>query len=128
MPINNKKKKQSKDYELLAESRGFRWLGPEVRTTKTLTTWECPKGHQWQAIYNNIQQGRDCPRCARRKMEVDYHLLAQKRNFQWLGPLVKSYIDPTKWKCQFGHEWMANYREILRGDNCPTCFNTEKKE
>lgn len=127
MPINNRKKKQPEDYELLAESRGFRWLGPEVRTTKTLTTWECPKGHQWQAIYNNIQQGRDCPHCARRKTEVDYHLLAQKRNFQWLGPFVTNYILPTKWKCQFGHEWLAGYREILRGDNCPTCSNTGER-
>lgn len=126
MPTKNRKKKQPEDYHLLATNRGFRWLGPEVRTTKTLTTWECPKGHQWRAIYNNIQQGRDCPFCARKKTDVDYHVLAQKRNFQWLGPFVKSYILPTRWRCELGHEWLANYREILRGDQCPVCLSTDE--
>jgi hypothetical protein len=121
MPSKDRKKKRPEDYHLLAESRGFRWLGPEVPTTKTLTTWECPRGHQWRAIYNNIQQGRDCPQCVRRKKPVDYHLLAKKRNFQWLGPPVASTITFTRWKCELGHEWEACYREILRGDNCPYC-------
>lgn len=126
MPTKNKKKKQPEDYEELAATRGFHWLGPEVRTTKTLTTWECPNGHQWQAIYNNIQQGRDCPYCARRKTEVDYHLLAQKRHIQWLGPFVTRYIIQTNWECQFGHKWLASYREILRGDKCPFCFDASE--
>ena len=128
MPTENKKKKQPEDYLLLAANRGFRWLGPEVRTTKTLTTWECPKGHQWRAIYNNIQQGRDCPFCARKKTAVDYQILAQKRNFQWLGPFVTNYILPTKWKCELGHEWLASYREILRGDCCPRCSDPSGNE
>lgn len=123
MPPKDHKKRLPDDYHTLAESRGFRWLGPEVRTTKTLTTWECPKGHQWKAIYNNIQQGRDCPFCARKKTEVDYQILAQKRNFQWLGPFSSNYVIPTKWKCELGHEWLASYREILRGDDCPSCSN-----
>ncbi len=129
MPTKNKKRKQPDDYHLLAANRGFRWLGPEVPTTKTLTTWECPKGHQWRAIYNNLQQGRDCPFCARKKTAIDYQLLAQKRDYEWLGPFVKKYVIPTKWKCQLGHEWLASYREILRGDLCPLCFSTfERKE
>ena len=117
MPPKNRKKKQPEDYHSLAESRGLRWLGPEVPTTKNLTTWECPKGHQWRAIYNNIQQGRNCPYCNRKKKPVDYQLLAKKRNFQWLGPAVASTIRPTRWQCEFGHEWEARYRDVLRGDN-----------
>ncbi|MCA9731182.1 DEAD/DEAH box helicase family protein [candidate division KSB1 bacterium] len=128
MPPKNRKKKTREDYHILAESRGFRWLGPEVSTTKTLTTWECPRGHQWQAIYNNIQQGRDCPFCSRRKKPPDYHLIAHQRDFQWLGPLVTSIDTPTKWKCEYGHEWYATYRNILRGDDCPICLNTKAKE
>jgi hypothetical protein len=121
MPPTDRRKKTPEDYHALAEHRGFRWLGPEVSTTKTLTTWECPKGHQWQAIYNNIQQGRDCPFCSHRKKTADYHLIAHQRNFQWLGPLVTGIDIPTKWKCEFGHEWQATYRNILRGDACPMC-------
>lgn len=128
MSLKNKRKKTPTDYHLLAESRGFRWLGPEVATTKTLTTWECPKGHQWQAIYNNIQQGRHCPSCTRKKTSSDFHLVAQKRNFQWLGPVVTSMDIPTKWKCTHGHEWQTTYRNILRGDNCPLCLHHESKK
>jgi phosphatidylserine/phosphatidylglycerophosphate/cardiolipin synthase-like enzyme len=128
MPPQNKRKKIPEDYHVLAESRGFRWLGPEVSTTKTLTTWECPKGHQWQAIYNNIQQGRDCPYCTRRKKPSDYHLLAYQRNFQWLGPPVTSMIAPTNWKCGHGHEWQTTYRNILRGDDCPVCYQNKPEQ
>jgi superfamily II DNA or RNA helicase len=127
MPTKNTKRKQPDDYHILAAKRGFRWLGPEVPTTKTLTNWECPRGHQWRAIYNNIQQGRDCPFCARKKTVVDYQLLARNRNFEWIGPYVTSNIFPTKWKCEFGHEWIASYREVLRGDCCPNCSNTPVK-
>jgi len=122
MSTKKKRRKTPEDYHALAESRGFRWLGPEVSTTKTRTTWECPKGHTWQAIYNNIQQGRDCPHCPRRKSEADYHFIARKRNLQWLGPPVNSIDAPTTWKCQQGHQWQASYRNLLRRDECPDCL------
>lgn len=121
MPSKNRRKKKPEDYHLLASQRGFRWLGPEVPSTKTLTNWECPSKHQWKAIYNNIQQGRDCPKCARKKKPVDYQLLAKQRSIEWLGPYVTKYFSPTKWKCKNGHEWFASYREILRGDACLIC-------
>lgn len=127
MPLKNKKKRLSEDYHLLAAQRGFRWLGPEVPTTKTLTTWECQKGHQWRAIYNNIQQGRDCPYCARKKKPIDYELLARRRNIQWIGPYVANYTIPTAWKCELDHNWQASYREILRGDSCPICSSADEK-
>lgn len=51
------------DYYKLAEKRGYKWLGPEVKRTCELTTWECPCGNIWEANYNNISRGRSCPRC-----------------------------------------------------------------
>lgn len=128
MPPQNKRKKTPEDYHILAESRGFRWLGPEVATTKTLTTWECSRGHQWQAIYNNIQQGRNCPYCTHKKTSSDYHLVAHQRNFQWLGLSVTSMDAPTKWKCEHGHEWQTTYRNVLRGDDCPICSHNKPEK
>lgn len=119
--MKSNRRKTPDDYLALASRRGFRWLGPEVSTTKTLTTWECPKGHHWQAIYNNIQQGRDCPHCSRRKISADYHLLAYQNNYSWVGPPVTGIDKKTGWKCNRDHEWQASFRNLLRGDSCPVC-------
>jgi very-short-patch-repair endonuclease len=52
-------------YKELAEERGFRWLGPKVRSVLDRTWWECQDGHRWQATYGNLyHQGTGCPSCA----------------------------------------------------------------
>jgi len=51
------------DFQWIAESRGFKWLGPEVRGVKTKTTFECPKGHLWEATYVQMRVGVGCPYC-----------------------------------------------------------------
>ena len=51
------------DYHSLAAERGFAWLGPEVLTVAEKTSWRCPKGHEWSATYNSIQQGSGCHVC-----------------------------------------------------------------
>ncbi len=50
-------------YVAVAEARGYVWLGPEVRSTKYATNWQCPNGHIWSASFNNFQKGTNCPRC-----------------------------------------------------------------
>jgi len=116
------------DYHILAESRGFRWLGPEVADTKSKTGWECEQGHRWEARYNDIQQGCGCPTCAiesraepQRKKPADYHALAERRGFHWKGPEVPNVFTNTFWECSQGHHWEAPYHGIQRGNGCPVC-------
>lgn len=48
-------------YEELARSRGYRWIGKKApRRTDQKTSWECSKGHQWQAEYRVL---KGCPHC-----------------------------------------------------------------
>ena len=111
------------DYHALARERSFRWLGPEVSSTKTLTGWECEHHHQWEARYSDIQQGSGCPFCAGKapRIPADYHALAGERSFRWLGPEVSSTKTLTGWECKHGHQWEARYNDIRKGSGCPAC-------
>lgn len=60
----NKAPKTEKDYQGLAESRCFKWVGKVLpKNIRTKTLWECEKGHRWEAVYNNIYNGNGCPFC-----------------------------------------------------------------
>jgi hypothetical protein len=117
------KQKVPKDYHDLAKERGYKWIGPEVPNIRTKTGWQCQKGHQWQAIYNNIRKSKRCPICFGRKKKTkdDYTILAQKRGFVYLGPDPKNTSTPYPWRCKVGHEWKAAYRDINKGSGCRKC-------
>lgn len=52
------------DYNILAQERGFEWVGIELpKNIKTPTPWKCKNNHIWPATYNKIQQGSGCPLC-----------------------------------------------------------------
>ena len=117
-------RKTPADYHTLAQKRSFRFLGPEVLNVNTKTGWQCAEGHQWQARYNHIQQGRGCPTCTGKspKTPADYEALAQGRGFHWLGPEVANTLTKTGWQCAQGHHWQARYNDIRQGGGCPTCY------
>lgn len=51
------------DYHTLAESRNFICVAP-ARINHDKATWECPKGHRWEASYTQIKAaGSGCPCC-----------------------------------------------------------------
>jgi hypothetical protein len=113
------------DYVTLARERGLRWLGPEVPSTRTKTTWQCAQGHQWEARYGSIQQGQGCPVCAgvAPKTSAEYHALAEQRGFRWLGPEVPNCHTKTTWQCEKGHKWEAEFNSIQAGTGCPICID-----
>ncbi len=56
--------KATDDYQILAEDRGFEWIGSLPPNTKEKTRWRCEKGHEWEAHYNSIAiVGSGCPEC-----------------------------------------------------------------
>lgn len=111
------------DFQRLADSRGFEWLGP-MALTNAKTNWRCPEGHEWEARYEALRRGQGCPHCAgnAQKTPYDYHALAVKQGFIWLGPLVKSIHASTGWRCSQGHEWNCEYNSINSANTgCPVC-------
>lgn len=122
--------KTAKDYHELAKSRGFEWLGSAVSNVSTKIRWKCGGGHEWEAPYNGIQQGRGCPICAgnMRLTPRDYYELAERRGFEWLGPEVPNNFTKTRWRCFRGHEWEAFYNNISKGRGCPACGCESRRE
>lgn len=116
----------------LANRRGFVWLGPAVRNTATPTRWRCSCGHEWDAPYRYIRNGKGCPVCgnvkrgksAKNKTPTDFHNLAYRRGFLWLGPEVNITKHHTWWECPNGHHWQATYNMIQSGKGCPDCHGT----
>lgn len=119
----NHVRKTPEDYQAVARARGFEWLGPEVSKVNMKTTWRCSRGHLWQTTYTRVRRGHGCPTCPHgpRKMPADYHALARRRGFEWLGPEAPTVRTKTWWRCSFGHEWFARYEILRMGYGCPVC-------
>lgn len=58
----------------------------------------------------------------------DYHAIAVKRGFVWLGPEVLNNRTKTAWRCKLGHEWRAPYSDLQCGQGCPRCGINSRSE
>lgn len=52
------------DMRVMAADRGGECLSTEYVNTKTLMSWRCAAGHEWEARAKNIRAGHWCPVCA----------------------------------------------------------------
>ena len=68
------KKKTIKDAQQLALSKKGKCLSEIYENSYINLLWECAMGHQWLAIYKNIQQGKWCPHfdCVSKKRELTF--------------------------------------------------------
>ena len=124
------KRKTPEDYRKLGESKGFEWVGPEVKNTKIKTWWHCSGGHKFESRYNDVDQGHGCPRCAGviRKTKRDYQTLAMGREFKFLGNKAPGNTKmDVLWECEDGHQWLASFNRISRGNGCPHCYGNLRK-
>ena len=65
----------------------------------------------------------------RKKQEADYHALAAKRSFQWIGETIPQNVCiNTMWQCGEGHQWQSRYNTIRQGSNCPECSRLARKK
>lgn len=126
---SDKYKKTETDYLILADARGFKWVGPMPERTHHKTVWECPNGHRWEAAYSIVKQGTGCPHCYGnvRKIEQDYVDLAESIGYKFLGPMPPNVTVKTNWQCPEGHVWNTTYSEIQSGYRCGHCAGTAKK-
>ena len=122
---HEKLKLPPEDYYDIATSKGFRWLGPEVKNIGEDTFWECPEGHQWSACYRNIKHGNTgCPKCApnSRLTIHDYHELADRLKIKFIGSIPESSKDKTNWICINNcHSLHKSYDSLRSLKCCPKC-------
>jgi hypothetical protein len=63
------------------------------------------------------------------KTLADYHALAKRRGFDWIGQaLPRNVQTKTNWQCEQGHSWQASYNNIHLGTGCPECVGVKPKE
>lgn len=120
-----------KSYHQIAESRGFRWIGPEVGNIGEDTFWECAEGHIWQACYRNIKYGETgCPDCAPNSRVTlhDYQKLADRIGLKLVGPIPKNSGEETEWIClEKNHNLLRSYQSLIYRKGCPACSDLTPK-
>jgi len=62
-----------------------------------------------------------------KKTPQDYHALAAKRGYKWLGPEVPNVHTKTWWECSKGHQWETMYSHVRQGSGCPYCSGKAPK-
>ena len=95
--------------------------------------WICSKGHEWQAVIKNRNNGNGCPYCAVKKIAKSNNTLqavnpnlASEWNYEKNNNLTPENVSPntTKkvwWICNKGHEWQARIDHRNKGSGCPYC-------
>ena len=122
-------RRQPAEYHRVAAARGFKWLGPVVQSGKARTEWACEEGHRWFSTYNRIDQGSGCRLCAGLAplTSADFHGLAARRGFAWLGTDTVNSRTRTPWRCGVDHHWNATYSSLSGGSGCPECSGNLRK-
>ena len=100
--------------------------------------WQCPNGHEWQAIIANRNEGNGCPYCSGRyaiKGETDLVTKKPELAEEWhptkngnLSPDMVAASSNKKvwWQCAKGHEWQAIIANRSKGNGCPYCAHKGK--
>ena len=109
------------DYQALAQSKNFIFLGPMPKGIHAKTKWRCPKGHIIEKSYVTMRNG--CDYCAGLAPLTagDYALLAEKAGLFWLGPMPANTNIPTNWQCQKGHVFERSWQGMKRVITCSVC-------
>lgn len=113
------------ELQSIARSRGGRLLSFHYDNALSKVTWECNKGHVWDATPSSVKNSDTwCAICAGRATDT----IAAMREIALVHGgtcLSDVYINQgTKlwWRCNRGHEWPATPRMMKnRNSWCPYC-------
>ena len=96
--------------------------------------WYCLEHHrQWPAppssiyrAWRNERSGCDICSGTAKLLEDDYHSLAQRRGFIWIGTeLPQDNKTKTDWHCEKRHKFPSTYNQIDKGNGCKFCSGRE---
>ena len=129
--INQGKKKSLsiEDMKALAISKGGKCLSTEYKNNLTKLTWQCEKGHIWEALGGTIRnQGSWCPKCFGKDKDVNLNTLQEidisKGGLCLSNKYTKAHTK-MEFQCNAGHTWFASATSIKSGTWCQKCHNLE---
>ena len=109
----------------LAESQGGNYLGlSPIKHAHRKHVWKCNKGHTWEARADSVLRGSWCPLCRKIQQEniiKEMRRLAIQKGGECLSPVYIDHRTRLKWKCEFGHIWLADLHSVKSGSWCPVC-------
>jgi len=115
----------------LALKNNGKCLSKEYINARTKLIWQCENGHQWQTTYDSVRRGSWCKICKGLEQNTlkDCFELANKYDGICVSKLYKNAHSKLNWRCKKGHEWLASYHNVRRGQWCPECgdFRTAEK-
>lgn len=112
------------DMHKLAKSNNGRCLSKVYIRSNMSLTWQCDKGHIWEARPSNIKAGTWCPACAGtiKKTIQDMHRFAHSKHGECLSRVYINTDTKLRWKCKNQHIWEATpYLVTKKGSWCPYC-------
>lgn len=123
-----------KSYEAVrssAKQRGLTLVDDDYLGTNAKHTWECERGHRWQATPHKVLiDGTGCPLCAgKHKTIQDMAELARERGGVCLSSEYLGMSKSLDWKCKEGHVFSMTpaYARSRKEEWCPICRELEKK-
>jgi len=118
----NRNEEIMQELQEVALDRGGKCLSTEYRDWHGKLTWQCGKGHEWEAKALHIKNGNSwCPHCSR-KVKLTIDQMGQTAKSRGGKCLSRKYVNTfTKllWQCEKGHTWKATPNKINSGQWCP---------
>ncbi len=111
------------DMHKTARKMGGKCLSVDYITCQIPLTWQCVKGHIWQAAPSNIRSGYWCPVCSHfQKLTLaEMQKIAAHRGGKCLSTVYANAHTKLTWQCAKGHVWRAKPEAVKRGTWCQKC-------
>ena len=116
------------DLQKIAEKQNGKCLSEEYIGSKTKLTWMCSEGHTWQALQQDIKQGRWCKKCSGKFLTIEnMQMIAEERNGKCLSTKYISYHTKLEWMCAEGHRWEATPGHVKGNKSwCLVCSGSQR--
>lgn len=129
--MTNPKLALSKTHPELA-NEAYGWDPSQVSSgSNKKLEWKCKKNHIWIATVVNRSNGRGCPVCFNKKVQIGENDLATthpeiaKEAFDWdPKTVIAGTAKKLQWKCSYGHQWIATGHDRTSNKGCPSCAKT----
>lgn len=128
-----RKKLTIEEMQTLAYSRGGKCLSTTYVNNSSPLTWQCEKGHTWDAVPRSVKKGSWCPSCGSRragripaiKPMRTLQIIAKRKGGHCLTSQFRGFGQLQEWECKHHHRWHATYEEITNGLWCPVCEGSD---
>jgi len=110
------------------EQEGYLLLSNEYQSAFAVMDIQCPEGHTYQSHWNNFQQGRRCPECA--KQTAGDHLrldceevkkVFEEANCELLSKEYHGCHKNLKYRCVCGRVSHTTFSHFKNGHRCARC-------